>query len=292
MDAYFTFTDECGQYKKERNDNFRKAHPYYVRSNVIISLFDFLTLQENMGDIKKKFGVDPKLEIKWSHYGNAVKNKKKSIPGNLSSEQIKDYFLEILKIVSGLRSAKIYYTVTDNNAKEKIKEEKLLKMHIQNALQRVQMTVSGGGFAVFVTDDLNNNTKILKKATYEMMSKGDFLKYKDVKKGIYMDFSDQCPGLQVADIYAGIFTASLKYEKALKEEKHKFQCAYDLFFSEGYKKTRSSFNCPPYQNVDGTGVSLVPSYTGNCVVQKMVKQIEEKLDEDLQQYVYENQLSN
>lgn len=45
MDAYFSFTDECGVYEKIRSEKFLKANPFYVRATVIISLEDYLKLQ-------------------------------------------------------------------------------------------------------------------------------------------------------------------------------------------------------------------------------------------------------
>ena len=98
----------------------------------------------------------------------------------------------------------------------------LLKMHLQNVYQRVQKIVSLDDFAIIVADDLNDKTKALKKVVYELTLAGDYVQYTNVKKGLYIDFLDQCHGLQIADICAGIFTASLKHESVSAEEKHKY----------------------------------------------------------------------
>ena len=45
MEAYFAFTDECGCYQKNRTEKFNMAHPFYVRSTVIMSFSDYLVLQ-------------------------------------------------------------------------------------------------------------------------------------------------------------------------------------------------------------------------------------------------------
>lgn len=51
----------------------------------------------------------------------------------------------------------VYYTLTDNNEIRQVNETALLKMHLQNAYQRVQSTVSEhDGFAIVVADDLND----------------------------------------------------------------------------------------------------------------------------------------
>lgn len=282
MEAYFAFTDECGQYQENRSEKFLKTHPYYVRSTMIISWSDYFRLQKEMEITKNNFGLGTEIEIKWSHYGNAIKNNCDSNPHNLSSNQLEDYFSRILTFLSTLRSATIYYTLTDNNVVGKVNEIFLLRMHLQNALERVQMTVSDKkGFAVLIADDLNSKTKTLKKATYQLMLQGDYVKFTNVKKGIYIDFSNQCPGLQIADICAGVFTASLKHENVPDDEKKKFQYAYDFFFSNVYKKTRYIVNNTYRCKVYGIGVKEVPQGTGNNIAQNLSNQIERKLEEDL-----------
>ena len=283
METYFAFTDECGQYNKDRTENFIKAHPFYVRSTVIISCTDYLLLQKDMDIIKKEYLVDPQTEIKWSHFGSAVKNNYKNVPHQLSVSQLKIYFYKILSLLCSYASTSVYYTLTDNCVIGKVDEIALYKMHLQNALQRVQMTVSdANGFAVVVADDLNDKTRLLKKAAYELTSSGDFIKYSNVKKGIYIDFSNQCPGLQLADICAGVFAATLKYEKAIAEEKHKYECGGKLFFSCAYKKTRNTNMFPPDFEVYKIGVKEVPNGAGDIIAKKISRLIAEKLKEDLE----------
>ena len=220
MEAYFAFTDESGQYQKNREDRFMLAHPFYVRSTVIISWADYLELQNCLNNIKTGFGLDAKVEVKWSHYGNALKNNYKDVPHHLSSKELIDYCSMVLTLLCNLKTSEVYYTFTCNNAIGRVDEISLLKMHIQNALQRVQKTVSEqNGFAIMVADDLNDKSKTLKQAAYELMLTGDYVQYTNVKKGLYIDFSNQCPGLQIADICAGIFYRFTKIRKCSSSRK-------------------------------------------------------------------------
>lgn len=287
MEAYFAFTDESGQYQKLREEKFLKAHPFYVRSTVIVSWTDYLQLQDGIDKIKMSFGLDAKTEVKWSHYGNAIKGNYKGVQHHLSPAQLKDFFSQALLLLSTLQSAEVYYTITDNRAAGQINDTDFLKMHLQNALQRVQTSVSKhNGYAIMVADDLNEETKTLKQAVYKLMSEGDYVQYTNVKKGFYIDFSNQCPGLQIADICAGIFTASLKYEKAAETEKHKYQCGHDLFFLYAYKKTRSYSFSPPNFEVYRYGVKEIPQKKGSELAKTISKQIADKLEQDLQKELF------
>lgn len=282
MESYFAFTDECGNYQKERSDKFNISHPFYVRSTVIISFTDYRHLQKEIDKIKASFGISPNVEIKWAHYGGAKKRNYQRIPHRLSPEQLIGYYSQVLDLLSSLKSVTIYYTLTDNTAIRQVGEIALLKMHLQNAYQRIQTTVSEKeGYAIVVADDLNDKTKALKEAVYEMTLSGDYVEYSNIKKGLYIDFSNQCPGLQIADICAGVFTASLKYERACKTEKHMYQAGYELFFSQAYKKTRSAFFNPPSYDIYKFGIKEVPAGIGTGLAQSISRKIANKLEKDL-----------
>lgn len=91
----------------------------------------------------------------------------------------------------------------------------------------------------------------------------------------------------MADICAGAFTASLKYESAQDGEKHKYQCGHELFFNCAYRKTRSSFYNPPYYDVYTHGVKEVPNGAGKAIAQTVARQIETNLERDLMREIYE-----
>lgn len=282
MEPYFAFTDECGNYQKDRSRKFILAHPFYVRATIIISMDDYYTLQKSVADIKQSLGLSENTEIKWSHYGNSIKGNYNNVPHRLSSAQLQKYYADTLSLLNTLNSVVIYYTLTDNNLLGRVDEIALLRMHLQNACQNVQRIMqSRDGFAIIVADDLNSKTKLLKQAVYNMALSGDYVQYSNIKKGLYIDFSDQCHGLQMADICAGVFTASLKYESAVTSEKHKFQCGHNLFFSKIYQKTKNYSHTPPIYEVYKIGVKEVPNGAGDVIAQTISHQIEEKLEHDL-----------
>ena len=159
-------------------------------------------------------------------------------------------------------------------------------MHLQNAYQRVQATmVEKKGFAIVVADDLNDKTKKLKEAVYSLTLKGDFVQYTNVKKGLYIDFSNQCPGLQIADICAGVFTAALKYENVAEREKHKYEVGHGLFFKDACLCTRHSSLHAPYFEVYRFGVKEVPGKCGDKKAKAISGKIQQKLCEDLEEYI-------
>lgn len=289
METFFAFTDESGQYQKIRSVKFNRTHPFYVRSTVIISLNDYVQLQNGIDEIKVSYGLNPRTEIKWSHYGSSLKGNYTRIPHQLTSDQLVEYYSKSLALLCSLNSVSIYYTLTQNNIIGQVNEISLLKMHLQNAYQKIQNTISEkDGFAIVIADDLNDKTKALKQAIYELTLTGDYVQYTNIKKGLYVDYSDQCHGLQLADICAGVFAATLKYESTSEEEKNKFECGHSLFFSKIYKKTRSSFFHSPYYDVYKFGVKEIPSGVGATIAKSISLQIESKLESDLYSELFNN----
>ncbi len=289
MDAYFAFTDESGNYQKVRGEKFLLAHPFYVRSTVMISLGDYLQLQKGMDEVKASFGLSPSIEVKWSHLGNAIKGNYSKMPHKLTVEQLGEYFSCILLLMSKLSSVSIYYTLTQNDSIGHVDEAKLIKMHLQNSLQRVQATMSEkDAFAIVIADDLNDKTKSLKQAVYELTLAGDYVQYTNIKKGLYIDFSNQCHGLQIADICAGVFTTTLKYNCAQDTEKHKYLMGYDLFTTYAYMKTRHGFYHAPYYDVYKFGVKEVPYDAGKDTAEAMAGMIANQMERDLWQFMYDD----
>ena len=291
MKTYFAFSDESGTYNAEAKKKTKNDSPFYVRATLIISLEDYITLQDSIGSIKESIGLKANNEVKWSHYGNVIKKNHKRIPSYLyffSRKDLEAYYEQCLILLLTLKSVQIYFSVTDKKSVKKISTASLMKMHLQNAYQRVQSTmVANDGYAIYVADNLNENNKKLKDAIYEMTLDGDFVQYTRVKKGMYIDCSDHCHGLQMADICAGIFTASLKYQEADKTEKRKYKKGNELFNKYVYKLIRyhqNTFNC---FEVYRSGIKEVPQNVGEKITKKMATHIENKLKEDWDQEIHE-----
>lgn len=287
MEAYFAFTDECGVYQKNRSKKFLKSNPFYVRATVIISLEDYIKFQTEMDRLKEELNIKPSIEIKWAHLGNAIKNNYKKTPHTLTKEQIIRYFTDILSLISKMDAVKIYYTFTPNSKIGHVGEAALIKMHLQNALQRIQTTMSEkDGYAIVVADDLNDKTKCLKQAIYELTTHGDFVSYTNIKKSLYVDFSNQCQGLQLADICAGVFTSVLKLISSSEKDKHKYTIGYNLFLEFLYRNTRNILIHPPFYQVYKYGIKEVPHEKGKDIAIEISKIIEDKLEKDFMEKYY------
>ena len=149
MNPYFVFSDESGNYEQIRDAKFHCRDPFYVRSTIIISLEDYIALQKGITSIKDKFDLPPQTEVNWSHYGSAIKNNYKKIPHTLTPLQLEDYYRQCLALLDSLDSVSIYYTFTENKSVGRIDKLKLIKMHLQNAYQRVQAVMSSkDGYAI------------------------------------------------------------------------------------------------------------------------------------------------
>ena len=271
----FNFTDECGVYNKERSEKFNKANQFYVRSNYMITTADYIELEKEFKAIKEKYGVNYNVEIKWQHYGSRKKKTKIPIPHDLDANQIETYIEEILDLLAKYSSSCVYYTFTSNEQVGAIDAIKLLKMHLQNAFQRLQKDAKDKKrYGILIADELNDKTKKLKKALFEITSEGDqFTKYTNIHKGFFVDQSDQSCGLQIADILAGVFTAALKYQSANDSDKSKFQFGHDMFVNKVWKIIRfRDYTLIP--EIYKSGIKEIPSNVGKELAEKICKSID------------------
>ena len=277
---FLLFTDECGAYNKERTEKQKRSNPFYVRANLLIGLDDYLVLEEEMKKAKKDIGMSEYTEIKWSHYGNLVKNNSNNVPQGLNKDNIISYFKKVLSCVG---DGQLYFTLTDNSAVGRVEPSNLMKMHLQNAFQRAQRDAKiMDGYVFAVADDLNDKNRILKKAMYLLTTEGDmFTEYENMNKGLLVDYSDQCCGLQVADICAGAFTASLKYIDANESEKHKFKTGYELYTNYIYKNVRNNnYNLPHFETY-AFGIKEVPKDAGKETAKKIARVTDDMLYQNL-----------
>ena len=66
MSNYFIFTDEAGAYQKNPSDAHISSHPFYIRSNVRLSIDDYRQYQIDMQRINGEYEIPFDYEIKWS----------------------------------------------------------------------------------------------------------------------------------------------------------------------------------------------------------------------------------
>lgn len=72
---YLVFTDEAGAYKQQTTVVFRRRHPFYVRSNVMISMDDYRDFQKEMQSLNNIYNIPVGEEIKWSDLWEKMRNR-------------------------------------------------------------------------------------------------------------------------------------------------------------------------------------------------------------------------
>ena len=282
MDGYYVFSDECGSYQMKRSNKYIISHPFYVRASVIIDFDDYIKLENECGLLKEKHEINPNVEIKWSETGNRFNNRVSQGTEEISDAVLFKYIEDVVVFSSSrLDSMQLFFTVFDNRTNKEIDANKMLKMHLQNALQRANIV--GGdkkAFMTFIMDDVGEKTnKLIKEVAHEMMEEGDFQEYHRIKKSILIDYSHHCVGLQLADFCAGIFTNCLK---RLSNSDIGYDFANGLFFDYLYSKVRNMDNNIPFYSVYRYGIREVPNDCGIEICKRISKIIEEKMKADLE----------
>lgn len=224
MTIYFAFSDENGAYRRLRGRKFIRAHPYYVRATVIIDALEWKKLESGYCDLKRKYDIPDEKEVKWSFARSihAFKNKGKEIREKeafyflraFESEQLLEFLFESVHLLRTLDYCKVIFTVTCNRRCPSIAMERLLKMHLQEVMQRIEMDMQNdnSNLCVFFVDPVSNeNDKNLREAYSDLYRNGDFIsRYAHIKDSLNIEHSHHSVGIQMADFLAGSFVANLK----------------------------------------------------------------------------------
>lgn len=132
-------------------------------------------------------------------------------------------------------------------------ENEVLKFHMQEAFQRIQMDTRPDGFATMIMDELNQDkVKQLKDACHRMMVEGDFVKYENVYHGVLTECSSQSTGIQLADYAVGIMNCYLRKHLMSRGD---YTFATDLYTEFVLPHLRKHAN----GTIVGYGVREVPS---------------------------------
>ena len=233
---YFVFTDEAGVYQRRPNDSHIRSHPFYIRSNVLMSIDDYRQYQIDMQRIAGEYEIPFDEEIKWSDLWGKVKNNPRTATvAKMPVERLKGYYRKVLETATSKLSTVFVFTVTNMHGSPCFqKESTIYEFHLRNAFQRIRYQISESDFAVFVMDELNVSTvKQIKNVCHAITVKGDFVEYKNLYQGVLTENSLYSPGIQLADYVAGVLNGYLR-GKIVSHGKYQF--ATDLF--EGYIKTR------------------------------------------------------
>lgn len=141
--TYFCFSDECGDYCQKMTYKQMKVHPFYIRTTLIINSNEWKKLNNLFFDLKKKYQIPPYVEIKWAdlwQLRHAQKNNKTN--NKLINFNYRDLILfvnEALELINKLDYKKIIMTYTKNEISNTKSISDIIKFHLQEHMQRIQM---------------------------------------------------------------------------------------------------------------------------------------------------------
>lgn len=231
MSIYFAFSDENGEYKKERNEKFERRSPYYIRATFLMLASEWKQLNTRFRELKQRFNFPLEKEIKWSYIWSLKKCQEngRDIPGNKpfyflkdrNYEELIDFVDSSLALLSNLSYIKIIITVTSNKDCSKSKENDIDKWHIQENMQRIEMELQSheDNLCVLFIDSISKEKdKFLRNVYSDMCQRGDFIReYSHIKDSLNLEYSHHSTGIQFADYIAGSSGGFLKEYPKSKE---------------------------------------------------------------------------
>ncbi len=254
-EAYYIFTDEAGAYNKRPSESFRRSHPFYIRANVRLSASDYRVFQKEIQELNTKYGVPVGEEIKWSDLWEISKGKYRvDFLKSFTPDKLKGYYRRFFNRVVDKPSLLFIFTVTCVYTQPCYQaENEVLKFHMQEAFQRIQMDTRPDGFATMIMDELNQDkVKQLKDACHRITVEGDFVKYENVYHGVLTECSSQSTGIQLADYAVGIMNCYLRKHLMSRGD---YTFATDLYNEFVLPHLRKHAN----GTIVGYGVREVPS---------------------------------
>ncbi len=253
-EAYYVFTDEAGAYNKRPSEPFRHSHPFYIRTNVRLSANDYRVFQKEIQELNAKYNVPVGEEIKWSDLWEISKGKYRAdFLRAFTPDELKGYYRLFFNRVMDKPSLQFIFTVTCVYTQPCYQaENEVLKFHMQEAFQRIQMDTRPDGFATMIMDELNQDkVKQLKEACHRMMVEGDFVKYENVYHGVLTECSSQSAGIQLADYAVGTMNGYLRKHLMSRGDYTFAENLYTEFVMPHLRKH-------PNGTVTGYGVREVP----------------------------------
>ena len=138
---YFVFTDEAGVYQRRPSDAHVRSHPFYMRSNVLMSIDDYHQYQIDMQRIAGEYEIPFDEEIKWSDLWSKPKNKpRNTLIARMTESRLRGYYRKVLETASEKASICFMFTATDIIGRTcDWRVEPIYKSHLQDAFQRIQM---------------------------------------------------------------------------------------------------------------------------------------------------------
>lgn len=226
MRVFFCFSDETGSYKENRSARFIRAHPYFIRSAVLLGADDWVSIHNAYKRLLKQAGLEFQKELKWSYIGSIVKHRKRGekIPedkpyakfARLSDEQLWDHVRKCLKLLHDANFCRLIYTVTDNacQATGKLSKETIYRMHIQDLMQRIEYELrEKEGLAVVFLDPLpdERSNRLVREAYASFYQNDQFIaEYRCIKDSLAYELSHHSSGIRLADYAVGVFGGFLR----------------------------------------------------------------------------------
>ena len=153
-ESLFVFTYEAGAYNKLPSEPFRRSHPFYIRSNTYLSTDDYRVFQGEAQALNIRYSIPVGEEVKWSDLWETKRGKiRAEFLKGLSDDKLKGYYRRILQCATTKGSLCFLFTVTCVFTQLCYhSESELLKFHLQEAMQRVNMDAQPEGFATIIMD--------------------------------------------------------------------------------------------------------------------------------------------
>ncbi len=226
MSTFFVFSDESGDYKAKRDENYIKKNPFYVRSALIIDSSEWRNLSETYRDLKKLYNLPQVREIKWEYLWEVWLHENKGIKLPKECDFLEHYkytdlenFVEnSLSLLYKLNYKKIIITITSNDFNDfniSMPKNDLLKFHIQDIMERVEFELNTcqDHLAVIFIDNVNQDTdKYLRQIYFKFYTNEEFIKnYSHIKDSLNIEYSHHSAGIQFADFIAGCSLGFLKH---------------------------------------------------------------------------------
>ena len=206
-------------------------------------------------EFNTKYGVPVGEEIKWSDLWEISKGKYRAdFLKSFTPDKLKGYYRRFFNRVVDKPSLLFIFTVTCVYTQPCYQaENEVLKFHMQEAFQRIQMDTRPDGFATMIMDELNQDkVKQLKDACHRITVEGDFVKYENVYHGVLTECSSQSTGIQLADYAVGIMNCYLRKHLMSRGD---YTFATDLYNEFVLPHLRKHAN----GTIVGYGVREVPS---------------------------------
>jgi hypothetical protein len=223
MPIFFAFSDEAGDYRQFRTPAFRRAHPFYVRATTMFHAGAWRALNDAVAAARAELEL-PDGEIKWSYLWSLEKHRQhnEEVPQgrdyyflrNVQTATLQDYIRKCVTAVRGLPGSRVIFTVTDNNSCPRHQTLNILKWHLQEVLQRIQMDMeaSNENLCVLFADPVAaDRDRAMRDAYAELYRTGDRYKtYSQIKDSLNFEQSHHSVGIQCADFLSGAFSAMLR----------------------------------------------------------------------------------